>query len=236
LLYRRDALEQKAKPPWVDLTRQETSAPVSTPLPLDNIIACPKCDALYSAVEPANGERAVCGRCHMLLIAPRRKAGKTLIALALTMLVLIIGAAMFPFLEIRVAGLANKASILDAGLAFDDRRLLALAAATIALILLFPAIRAALLLYVLIPVAYDRPPYRHARKAFRLSEVLRPWSMAEIFALGCAVSLIKVGDLASVEFGAAFWMFAAVVIIVVLQDRFLCRWSVWASLDTPSTS
>ena len=32
--------------------------------------------------------------------------------------------------------------------------------------------------------------------AFRLAEALQPWSMAEIFVIGCAVALVKIADLA----------------------------------------
>jgi paraquat-inducible protein A len=90
-----------------------------------------------------------------------------------------------------------------------------------------------LTMYVLIPVVLDRPPARHAIRAFRLSEAMRPWSMAEIFALGCAVALVKVADLATVSFGPAFWMFGVLVVLVIVQDGFLCKWSVWNSLEHP---
>jgi paraquat-inducible protein A len=59
--------------------------------------------------------------------------------------------------------------------------------------------------------------------------------MAEIFAIGCAVSLVKVADLAKIDFGPAFWMFASVVVIIMVQDSFMCRWSVWKSLDQERT-
>jgi len=207
---------------------------MDTPLPasgdLDDLIACPNCDALYTVATPPQGGRAVCGRCHTVLISPRKKAGMMIIALALTLLILVMGAAVFPFLDIRVQGLQNSASILDTMLAFRDGRLILLALATAALILFIPALRAMLILYVLLPVVFDRPPYRHASRAFQISERLRPWSMAEIFAIGCAVSLVKIAGMAHVGFGAAFWMFAALVIIVILQDRTLCKWSVWTSL------
>ena len=41
--------------------------------------------------------------------------------------------------------------------------------------------------------------------------------------------------LADVGFGPAFWMFCALVFLVVVQDNFLCRWSVWNSLEKPKT-
>lgn len=194
-------------------------------------MVCPHCDALYSARRPAPGETAVCARCHTVIAAPRRKAGAQIIALSLATLILIVAAATFPFLRIEVQGLANSASLIDAALAFSDGGLFLLVIATAALILAIPALRAALVIYVLVPVVLNRPPAPGARAAFRLSEQLRPWSMAEVFALGCAVSLIKIADLAHVEFGPAFWMFAGLTLLVVIQQRFMCSWSVWNSLS-----
>ena len=55
--------------------------------------------------------------------------------------------------------------------------------------------------------------------------------MAEIFALGCAVALVKISDLAEVNFGPAFWMFAVLVVMIVVQDTLMCRYSVWKSLE-----
>ncbi|WP_294614298.1 paraquat-inducible protein A [uncultured Roseovarius sp.] len=209
---------------------------VVPPIPLDEMIVCPQCDAAYRLERPGAGERAVCQRCGTALITPRRKAGLQIIAVSLAIVILITAATVFPFLSINAAGASNSVSILDAALAFSDGPLIALALTTAALILFVPLARVLLSIYVLVPIVMDRPPARGAAQAFRLSEALRPWSMAEIFAIGCAVALIKISDLADVTFGPAFWMFAALVVLVVVQDNFLCRWSVWKSLDKPRTS
>lgn len=206
-----------------------------TSLPLDDMIVCPQCDAAYSLRRPDVGERARCARCGTALITPRRKAGLQIIALSLTVAILIVAATVFPFLTITAAGTSNSVSILDAALAFSDGPLIALSLATAALIVFIPLARVLLSMYVLIPIVLDRPPARGATQAFRLSEAMRPWSMAEIFAIGCAVALVKITDLADVGFGPAFWMFCALVFLVVVQDNFLCRWSVWNSLEKPKT-
>jgi paraquat-inducible protein A len=39
-----------------------------------------------------------------------------------------------------------------------------------------------------------------------------------------------------IEFGVAFWMFSALVVLIIAQDSFLCRWSVWNSLTHPRKS
>lgn len=199
--------------------------------PYTDLIVCPHCDAAYSLKRPEPGERAVCQRCHTVLITPRRRAGMQIISLSLAIVILIVAATVMPFLTISAAGNGNAVSILDAALAFSDGLLVVLSLAVAALIIFIPLTRVLLSLYVLIPVVFDRPPAPHAKRAFRLAEKLRPWSMAEIFAIGCAVALVKVVDLAEVTFGPAFWMFAMLVLLVVAQDAFMCRWSVWNSLD-----
>jgi paraquat-inducible protein A len=199
--------------------------------PLDTLIVCTQCDAAYTLDRPKAGERAVCARCGTVLITPRRKAGLQIIAVTLASAIMIVAATVFPFLSISAGGLNNAASLLDAALAFTGGPLLVVSLGTLALIILVPLTRMILILYVLVPIVLDRPPARGAAQAFRASEALQPWSMAEIFVLGCAVALIKVQDLATVAFGPAFWMFVVLVVLVVVQDRFLCRWSVWQSLE-----
>lgn len=199
---------------------------------LDQLIACPQCDAVYHVDEPPVGSRAVCARCHTVLIAPRKRAGKQIIAISLAVVVLIIAATIFPFLSITAAGVGHRSSILDAALAFSDSPLLiVLTLAVAALIVFFPVMRALLVIYVLTPVVMDRKPFPGAIRAFRISEALRPWSMAEIFTIGCAVALVKVADLADVHFGPSFWMFSTLVILLMVQDGFMCRYSVWKSLE-----
>ncbi len=201
------------------------------PIPLSDLIVCPRCDAVHTLRRPQARERATCRRCGATLITPRRKAGLQIIAVSLAVAILIVAATVFPFLTINAAGAANSVSILDAALAFGGGPLFALALTTGAFIVFLPLTRVLLAIYVLVPIVLDRPPARGANRAFRLFEALRPWSMPEIFAIGCAVALIKITDLADVVFGPAFWMFAVLVVLVVVQENFLCRWSVWNSLD-----
>ncbi len=197
----------------------------------EELIACPHCDALHHATLPQSGERALCQRCHAVLISPRTGAYAHILVLAVTVMILMIGAVFFPFLQLRAAGLSSDASVFDAARAFADGGTAPLAVAVAALIVLIPIMRVMLICYVLAPLVLGRAPARHAAAAFRLSEDLRPWSMAEIFVIGVAVALVKLADLAQVVFGPAFWMFAALVIVTVLQDGFMCRWSIWRSLE-----
>ncbi len=196
-------------------------------------VVCPQCDALYRATLIEKGDLSVCTRCHTVLAAPRRKAGMLIISLALATLILIFAAVFFPFLTLEIQGFRSSASLLDIAFSFSDGILRVLILLMLALVLAIPAVRSSLLIYVLTPLVFDRTPSPHAACAFRAAQDLKPWAMAEVFAIGCAVALVKITDLAQVALGQAFWMFAVLVALVVIQDRFLCSWSVWNALTTP---
>lgn len=192
-----------------------------------NRIACPHCDALYKA----DGDtRLVCHRCHTVLVAPSRRAGIKVLLLSLISVGLVVGAVTQPFLSIKRFWLTSDATLLEAALAFEGP-MLVLSVTVLALVLLLPVLRLFLTLYVLGPIVVETSPLPGSGRAFSWAEALRPWSMAEIFVLGCGVALIKIVDLADVTIGPAFWMFVVLVILLWVQDTFMCRYSVWSAIE-----
>lgn len=203
---------------------------------LDRLVACPRCDALHRLTEPLPGQRATCHRCDAVLIAPRRRAGMTIIAMSASIVVLAVATLVLPFLSISRRGLSNDATLLDAATAFSGVPFVFLSLAVLTVTVLLPPTRAVLILYVLTPLVFDRKPPPRALAAFRLVEQLRPWSMAEIFVIGCVVSLVELRELALIDLGPAFWMFATLVVLGVIQDTVTCSYSVWKALDRNSAA
>lgn len=212
------------------LHTQTGSAPIGT-LDPDCLIACPNCDALQLDAPVPVGAMARCHRCGTVLMAPREQAMTRIVMLAATALVLMVAAVFFPFLEISAGGMVQRSSLLDAVLAFSSGLMLPLTFATAALIIVLPSLRLASIVYALAPMALGWHPARHAVPVFRLAQALRPWAMAEIFIVGVAVALVKVAGLAKLSFGPAFWTFSALVLVTVLSDTFMCRISVWKTLE-----
>lgn len=202
----------------------------------DDLIACPTCDALYRAGSVPVGARGRCRRCGTTLAAPRDKALTRIVMLAATSLVLMVAAVFFPFLQISAGGMVRQSSVLDAALAFSGGVTLPLTLAVAAFIIVLPALRLGLLIYALAPMALGWYAARHAMAAFRLADALRPWAMAEIFVIGVAVALVKVGGLATLHLGIAFWAFVLLVLVNVLNDNFMCRLTIWRTLDHRSRS
>jgi len=200
------------------------------PANLEDLIACPTCDALFKAEVPHPGAKMSCARCHRVLIAPGRRAGVKIILLTLTSFALVMGAVFQPFLSIKRFWITREATLLDTALAFEGP-LLILSITMLTLVILLPVLRLFLTVYVLAPIVINKTALPYARTAFRVAEALRPWSMAEIFALGAAIALIKIIDLAHVSLGPAVWLFGGFVVLLALQNTLMCRWSVWKALE-----
>ncbi len=199
--------------------------------PLDDLVACPQCDTLHhAAILPVNA-RAHCKRCGIVLMTSQPAAMARILSLALTAFIMMIAAVSFPFLTLDAGGLHNATSVIDAVLAFNDGYAFPLAVAVAFFIVVIPLIRLGALIYALGPLVREQKPRSGARTAFGLAERLRPWSMAEIFIVGVTVALIKLAGMAAVTIGPAFWAFAGVVVITVLKDQLICRYSIWEALD-----
>jgi paraquat-inducible protein A len=201
-----------------------------------HLIACPVCDALHHETDVPTGASARCHRCHTVLMAPRAGAMTQIVMLSVTALVLMVAAVFFPFLELSASGLHQRSSVFDAVMTYSSGLLLPLSFALAALIIILPVLRLLAIVYTLAPMMTGYAPARHAVQAFRLAEALKPWAMAEVFIVGVAVALIKAGGVATVSLGPAFWAFAALVIITTLKDTFMCRLTIWKTLETRKAS
>ena len=198
---------------------------------LDGLIACPVCDVLHRVADVPVGARARCRRCHTVLMTPRKSAMTRIVMLAATASVLMVAAVFFPFLDLSAGGQSRSSSVFDAVMAFSGSGMLPLSIAVAAFIVVLPLARLIAITYALAPMALGWHPLRHAAAAFRWAEATKPWAMAEIFIVGVAVALIKVAGLAKVTLGPAFWAFAALVLVTVLKDSFMCRLTVWKTLE-----
>jgi paraquat-inducible protein A len=201
------------------------------PLETDDLIACPICDMLHREVAVPLGGRLRCRRCHAILITNRANAIDRALAGSFASVILMLAAIFFPFLELSIAGFSRKASLLDAAMAFSSGLVVPLSVATALLIVVLPLVRAIALGYTLLPLRLRGRAAPGAAAAFRAACRLRPWAMAEVFLIGVIVALVKIGGIATVTLGPAFWAMSGLVLLVVYEASSLDEWSIWQLLD-----
>ena len=194
------------------------------------LVACPNCDLLHNAPDERIGERVRCARCGTTLASSRPRAIDRTLAASITNAILIVAALFFPFIKLEGAGSAQSATLIDALSAFGGGMTAPLVLVVAAFIVVIPFLRASALVYTLWPLRFGRRPWRHAARAFRFANTLKPWSMAEIFIIGVVVALVKIAGMASVSLGPAFWMLTALVAVLLLENHNFCRWTIWRIL------
>ena len=202
-------------------------------IPFDALVACPACDRLHRRLALAVGEEARCARCGARLQTRKARSVDRALAASLAALVLLALALGTPFLGLSRAGVESRISVLDAVVALWDGDFPVLGVAVALGVVVLPVARYALLVATLAPLRLARRartagPWR--RRAFRWAIALEPWAMAEIFMVGVTVSLVKVGTLARLELGLAFWAFAALIAVGAYTSQALCRDTVWRAL------
>lgn len=197
----------------------------------DVLIACPGCDRLHADRRLEPGERARCVRCGDLLRTRKPHTVDRSLAASVAALVLLGTSLSLPFLALSRGGLGSEISVIDAVIALwaYDMRLLGLV--TLAAIAIVPALRFGLLVWVLGGLRLGRRRTDLDRAAFRLALRLEPWAMAEIFMIGVVVSLVKIGEVARLEVGPAFWSLLGLVVMSLIVSLVLCPSTVWRLLD-----
>ena len=202
--------------------------------PSDDLVCCPVCDALHEIRGVEEGKRLRCVRCNTVIAVDRPEAIVRVVVLATTSLILMFIVIFFPFLELRNGVFDSEASVFETAMTFNRGIMAPLAIAVTLFVIVLPVARLMSFVWALGPLTFDRPPLPGAAFALRLADTLRPWAMAEIFMIGVAVALVKLGDLATLAMGPAFWSFAAIVFITAIQDTQLSKYSIWTALDTAS--
>ena len=136
-------------------------------------------------------------------------------------------------MSVQTAGIRHVADLFSGPAELVHRGMPELGAVVIFVTVLAPLCRAAFMVYVLIRSHESTPP-RHLRRIFAYAEMLRPWSMLEVFVLGVFVAYVKLGDLVTIGLGLGVYVLIVLTFVLVWMDAALDREAVWERLDRRS--
>lgn len=214
---------------------EDAAPPTSPPASADLLLPCPECDLVVSVGEPAPGQRLSCPRCAHPLVR-HTFTDQTSPALAVTALVLLLVALATPYIGFGKSGLSETMSLLDAAtrlVAFHDPLLGALVFATIVVL---PGAFLLALLWVQLSLANTPPggtaphPLPGTTLLMRTLPRWRPWIMADVFAIGALISLIKIAGIADVKLLSGFWAYAGFALLLLFTLQRFQPLLLWARL------
>ena len=195
------------------------------------MIACEFCDLLHRPQPLRPGEKAKCSRCGGVLAHRSRNPIHGTLALAITALVLLVLANVFPFLKIGLEGQVRENTIATGVIGLWDAGAQALAVLIFFTTILAPALRILGLLYVLFPLALGREPPGVA-VAVLFQEGLVSWAMLDVYMLALLVALVKMAQMARLQLELGAWCFFALFIVLTLMGTLYNREALWERVET----
>lgn len=194
------------------------------------LVACHDCDLLHRKRPLQFGERALCLRCGAVLYAKKRDSFEHTITFTLTSLILFILANVFPFMTFELHGRVQESLLSTGVMEFFERDMWTLGLLVFSASILFPALKIFGLLYVLVPLEFNRRPW-NAALVFRMVEHFQTWAMMDVYLLGVIVAVIKLADLAVLVPGVAIYSFVALIINLAAADSALDPHAVWEKME-----
>lgn len=177
------------------------------------LTACHECDLLQREPILPPGGVACCRRCNAVLFRHIPDSLDRGLAYTLGAAILFIVANISPIVGLEVQGNVHATSLYGAVESIWENDMEGVAALVFATTILIPAVEISLMLYVLLPLKFGRPPVELA-SILRILQSVRPWSMTQVFILGVLVALVKLAHLAHVVPGVALWAFGGLILLL----------------------
>ena len=186
----------------------------------ENIIACETC-GLVQRVEPlAKGSAAECFRCGAFLGVRRSPASLHIsAALSLAALVLYVPANIYPILRMTMYGATSESTIWDGVVSLMRHDQWVVAIVVFLASIVVPLLKLLALFFLVGSSALPLGGGLRGRTAlYRFIERVGPWAMLDVFLLAILVSLVKLGQLATVVPGTGLVAFTAMVVLTLFAS------------------
>ena len=180
---------------------------------IHTLIACHECDLLHRVEPLPHGGVAKCRRCGAVFYRDKPNSLDRTLAFTIAGLILFVVANVFPFLAFKIQGQMTQTTLSTGIKELYAQDMVLVALLVLLTCIVVPLIQLLGMLYVLLPLKFNRMPWK-LPLVFRFLESLQPWSMMEVFMLGILVSLVKLGKMATIVPGLALWSFAVLIIVL----------------------
>jgi paraquat-inducible protein A len=194
-----------------------------------SLACCRTCGLSQRLPDLPPGATAVCARCGARLA--RRDGGSLTrtAAFALAGLMFYVPANVFPILRMEWYGQHSESTAWDGAIALFERGEKGIAVIVFLASIVVPFLKLLTLLVLVAAVKLRPLAWRRQRMwIFRGLELIGPWAMLDVFVMAVLVSLVKLGELATVLPGTGLFAFTAVAVLTLLASASFDPLLIWA--------
>jgi paraquat-inducible protein A len=190
-------------------------------------IACHDCDLLMTIPALKHRQEASCPRCGYVLTRFYQHAQPKLLVSALSALIFLTFSLKFPFILFSLNGNEHTLTLLESIQTYDSLSYLFISALLIFTALVIPL--CFLLCVVYITWSFKSSTlFPRTGLILKLTLLLKPWNMAEIFLLGIIISFIKLQSMAYIAFGPSFIFYLLFITCLMSTFVYFDRYQMWS--------
>jgi len=194
------------------------------------LTACETCGLVQEVGDVPKGSKAVCSRCHSQLFHRQIDSRLRTLTFSLAALILYFPSNIYPIVTVQYHGLHSETTIIEGIKALFTAQQYFIGCLVLCTSILSPALKIVGLLFLSLTIEWPR--WKKARTwVYKVIRVIDPWNMLEVFLLAICVSVVEMGEVATVHPGRGVFSFAAVVALTLMATLSFDPRLLWDSPD-----
>jgi paraquat-inducible protein A len=182
---------------------------------MDNLVACQTCGLVQTVEGVPRDSVLKCARCHFQLFHRRVNSRTRTLAFSLAALILYFPSNIYPIVTADYQGQHTQTTIFQGIRSLFAHQQYFIAALIFCTSILTPVLK--ILGLIFLSLTLDWPRWKKTRTwIFKIIRLIDPWNMLEVFLLAICVSMVELGEVATVHPGRGVFSFSACVVLTLL--------------------
>jgi paraquat-inducible protein A len=182
---------------------------------MDKLVACQTCGLVQEAGEVPKNSVIQCARCHFQIFHRREHSRMRTLAFSLAALILYFPSNYYPIISADYQGQHVQTTIFQGIHSLFERQQYFIGSLMFCTSILTPVLKIIGLIFITLTL--DLTCWKRTRTwIFRIIRIIDPWNMLEVFLLAICVSMVELGEVATVHPGRGVFSFAACVVLTLL--------------------
>lgn len=193
-------------------------------------MACETCGLVQEVDEVPKGCVIKCARCHFRIFHRRLDSRQRTLALSLAAGILYFPSNLYPIVTAEYQGQFTQTTIFEGIKALWQQGQYFISGLVFCTSIFTPALKIIGLIFITLTLDWTR--WKKARtRVFKMIRWVDPWNMLEVFLLAICVSMVEMGEVATIHPGRGVFSFAAVVVLTLLATYSFDTRLLWDAQD-----
>ncbi len=197
---------------------------------MEKVVACQTCGLVQEVGEVPQNSVVKCARCHFQIFHRHVNSRVRTLVFSIAALILYFPSNLYPIVTADYQGHHLKTTIFQGISSLFGQKQYFIASLVFCTSMLTPAIKIVGLLFITLTLEWT-----HWRKTrtwiFKIIRIIDPWNMLEVFLLAICVSMVELGEIATIHPGRGVFSFAAVVVFTLLATLSFDSRLLWDSTE-----